>query len=504
MGARARTSLVFAVALLTCAAALAQESTTERPNQGLLRLAPKGTWAVARARPADIFNAPAFGAVRVHLGRTSDAPDLAKVQEVALFALPPVPDEFPHESPNWCGIVLAGPESGIFPPDPSADAGQLAGMQTFPLPRGIAAPPEEDTLLIGSDRGALSAMVEAWRSGQGARMSEGLHDLLEQAQGYGAVVAAALPEPLGSVLSVEDAERLDPPLERARGVALGLRAAESATVHVTVAFNDPESAAEAREQAIRRIGAAQAKLRERMQESEDPWGASMMHPLASAYERIEIESEGRNLRARLTLQQQELMMVGMAAQMALRRARTVAGIGRTQRSGASPRPRPGAVPRRKLEARKRAGKLNLHNIALGLAMYEAAHGRFPPDLESILEESFVDDAAVFIDQNDTELVERRGEGEEFRSSYVYVGPYPKKIDPATIVVYTRPGIYEDGRNVLYVDGGVGWLTEQQLRDPDGSPRTSLAASYRAMVEALGEALTEERDAELREFYEVAD
>ena len=77
--------------------------------------------------------------------------------------------------------------------------------------------------------------------------------------------------------------------------------------------------------------------------------------------------------------------------------------------------------------------------------------------------------------------------------------------PQTIVVYTRKGLYPDGRNVLCVDGAVLWVTEAALHAPAGGDlRTSLRASYDAVIAAAGGTLTEAQKAKLKEFYEISD
>jgi prepilin-type processing-associated H-X9-DG protein len=52
--------------------------------------------------------------------------------------------------------------------------------------------------------------------------------------------------------------------------------------------------------------------------------------------------------------------------------------------------------------------------------------------------------------------------------------------PDTIVAYDKEGNHDDGRNVLFLDGHVGWmdeaefqlkLAEQQVRPPEQYPST---------------------------------
>ena len=69
---------------------------------------------------------------------------------------------------------------------------------------------------------------------------------------------------------------------------------------------------------------------------------------------------------------------------------------------------------------------------------------------------------------------------------------------------TRKGVHPEGRNVLSVDMAAQWVSEEELHGPHGQARTSLRASYEAVVQAFGDRLTEERKAQLRRFYEVED
>ena len=51
---------------------------------------------------------------------------------------------------------------------------------------------------------------------------------------------------------------------------------------------------------------------------------------------------------------------------------------------------------------------------------------------------------------------------------------------------------------------VEWMDELELAGASDSSRTSLRASYDAVVRACGDRLTEERKAELKKFYEIED
>jgi hypothetical protein len=96
-----------------------------------------------------------------------------------------------------------------------------------------------------------------------------------------------------------------------------------------------------------------------------------------------------------------------------------------------------------------------------------------------------------------------GDG-RYRSSYRYVGSLPREVPPDTILAYSRRGVHPQGRNILYADMSVMWVSEWGLNQPGGPPRNSLRASYDGVVAAYGDALTPEIDARLRKFYEIQD
>ena len=156
-----------------------------------------------------------------------------------------------------------------------------------------------------------------------------------------------------------------------------------------------------------------------------------------------------------------------------------------------------ALSRARDEARKAVGMSYVFNIGLAVLMYENEHGETPPTLEALLEGGYLADPSVLIHPADDQLAMWDG-----GSSFIYVGSLPSGLPEEVIICYARAGIYFDGRTVLNHDMVVEQVSEFDLHDPNGSPRTSLIASYNAVVDALGDELTLERDAELRVFYEV--
>jgi hypothetical protein len=162
-----------------------------------------------------------------------------------------------------------------------------------------------------------------------------------------------------------------------------------------------------------------------------------------------------------------------------------------------------ALSRARGEARSSMGKANLHNIGLGIAMYAADHdGAYPPNLQEVLRLGYLDSPNVFLDPMDA--APRPLEPGGPPCSYEYVGPIPGTVPAGLIIVYERKGINPNGRSLLHVDMSVDQATEAQLHNAAGDMRTSLRASYEAVVKAFGNTLTDERKTELRKFYEVQD
>ncbi len=148
-------------------------------------------------------------------------------------------------------------------------------------------------------------------------------------------------------------------------------------------------------------------------------------------------------------------------------------------------------------------KANLHWISLAIFQYRAEHDdQFPPDLAALRGEPYIADDDRFLDPADESPAQLGDTGA--RCSYEYVGPIPDDAPFFVVICYTRKGIHAGGRNVLYNDMAVEWVSEADLQRPDGNRRASLRASYDAVVKAFGDQLTEQRRAELKKFYEIED
>jgi hypothetical protein len=157
------------------------------------------------------------------------------------------------------------------------------------------------------------------------------------------------------------------------------------------------------------------------------------------------------------------------------------------------------LPAAKAKARRAASVANLHSWGSAIQMYVHTKGGYPPDLQTLIDVRYVESCPSLLDP-----VDRAAGGAAAESSYAYVGIIPTDTPERTIIAYTRRGMVPGERLVLWNDQGrnVDWLPEADLHAPGG--QTSLAASYKAVVAAFGEALTPERDAELKTFYEVRD
>ncbi len=149
---------------------------------------------------------------------------------------------------------------------------------------------------------------------------------------------------------------------------------------------------------------------------------------------------------------------------------------------------------------KAASRAHLQQIGLGMAVYKADHdGRFPLNLEVLLRGEYLADAEVFVDPHDRAPRRRGAMGLPY--SYEYAGPVPKSAPAELIIAYARKDIEPGGRNVLYVDNVVGWVSEAELHTSGGGRGMSLRECYEWVMEN-SERLSNSRQRELRRFYEA--
>ncbi len=146
--------------------------------------------------------------------------------------------------------------------------------------------------------------------------------------------------------------------------------------------------------------------------------------------------------------------------------------------------------------RRVASHANLHSWGGAILFYRRMKGEYPGSLQTLIDVGIVDDCPSLVDPFD--------QAPAAGASYAYVGPIPEDTPQWTIIAYTRKGMVPGERLVLWNDRkpSVDWVSEADLHAPEG--RVSLGKSYEAVVAAFGEVLTPERDAELRQFYEIED
>lgn len=145
---------------------------------------------------------------------------------------------------------------------------------------------------------------------------------------------------------------------------------------------------------------------------------------------------------------------------------------------------------------------NLHSWGTALSLYAHDHGAYPPDLEELYRLEVVDCCPEATDTLD--LSPTRNPDTGWLWSYEYVGALPVDVPEWTILAYLRRGIQPGERLVLYADRArtVEWVTEDELHGCAGAGCRCLRTSYEGVVATCGDALTPERDAELRRFYEI--
>ncbi len=155
----------------------------------------------------------------------------------------------------------------------------------------------------------------------------------------------------------------------------------------------------------------------------------------------------------------------------------------------------------RMEQAEWTGRGRLRDLSVAIHLYlSKSHGTYPPDLQSLVEEGLVKDEGVDITWPvEPPLTEGKKTLEE---SYRFIGSLPAEPPPEVIVLYARRGIYPDRRNVVTADVLAVSRTEAESHDPTGSPRAFLVASYKVLTERLGARLSSEDLARLRSFYET--
>jgi hypothetical protein len=152
------------------------------------------------------------------------------------------------------------------------------------------------------------------------------------------------------------------------------------------------------------------------------------------------------------------------------------------------------------QARKARSKSNLHNICIGLMMYENAHREYPANLAAVFDDGYIEDEDVLVDPADPEPEVDPQSGR--RCSYRYVGKVPSDLPPGFIICYTRKGIHEGSRLVLYADCALKEVSEEDLHTPGAARGMSLGDCYKWAVDNWPGELPQDADARLRTFFEI--
>jgi prepilin-type processing-associated H-X9-DG protein len=102
---------------------------------------------------------------------------------------------------------------------------------------------------------------------------------------------------------------------------------------------------------------------------------------------------------------------------------------------------------------------NLKQIGIAVFMYLQAHHQYPNSL---------DDLVTYLEGRQALVCP--GSREE---GYVYekpATPFMKVVEPQSVMtVYDKPGNHEGGRNVLFLDGHVQWMTEGEFQKAHSDP-----------------------------------
>ncbi len=159
-----------------------------------------------------------------------------------------------------------------------------------------------------------------------------------------------------------------------------------------------------------------------------------------------------------------------------------------------------ALERARSAAKEAKSRSNLHMIGLGIAMYRNAHDdQFPATLAPLVSEGYLDDASTFVDPADQHPVKHPGQ--DFPSSYEYVGPVDPNVPSEFILAYSRKGLYPGGRNVLFPDLSVMWFSEEDLHRPGGARGMSLGQCYQWLLDHDKGTMTDAQKARLKGFFQ---
>lgn len=117
------------------------------------------------------------------------------------------------------------------------------------------------------------------------------------------------------------------------------------------------------------------------------------------------------------------------------------------------------IPRREL-TRRVSCMARLKQIVLSLHMYSQDHGEaFPGDLRKLYDR-YVPDPLLYHCPSTASVESPEG----IQMDYEYVGSLASTYPDDTVLAYDKKGNHGgDGRNVMYLDGHVEWLSEAEFQ-----------------------------------------
>ncbi len=126
-----------------------------------------------------------------------------------------------------------------------------------------------------------------------------------------------------------------------------------------------------------------------------------------------------------------------------------------------------------LEARREAMKVksrsNLQQIAKAAILWQAKHGDntfYPPSLKDLLDKKLITDPKVFLHPGgDTKLEEGKFVS-DYESAFDRAGfkLTEQMMPPSLMLAWEKTSVYGDGRNAVFFDSHVEFLTEKQFAE----------------------------------------
>jgi len=445
----------------------------------LLKLAPKGTWAVhvrdfARTRNETNHSLGARGALPRFPGT------VAQVR----FHLKPEGEV--DDVPSCCVTRLEGMSvyDMVHALKRVSETLDVEGMNAYAMRDGpFVAFADEDTMLTSRTKDALAEILRAYCDPACRGMEPDLRRLVEPFVGSADYSCGLAPstvrDPEWTIFGIL-------PVEGCLGGTLDIDRTHGYSVKASLMTASPEAAAERAEEARSFVRSVIDEFRQRSEEA--PRAAEAVLAEIAVLQHIRILAEGDEVRVELDISEDEEARLPEYWWNDLYKALIF---------------QYGSVSFVRTSAVRDDTRYRLREVGEMLALYGTDHGvPYPDSLAPVVDAGYFPDTEFFVQASDGRGLLAWLGGTLW--SYRYVGWIAPRTPRSTIIMYMSRGMFSGGRNVLCAGGRVAWVTEAELQDPDGPPSTSLRASYRAVVEAFGEELTPERNAELRRFYEMDD